>query len=967
MKKLISKLFIAIMLLTCIIGYSQKTYNYVSVPKDPYKARIYQLDNGLTVYLSVYKDAPKIQCDVAVKTGGKNDPADNTGLSHYLEHLMFKGTDKFGTADFSKEEPLLNEIERLFDVHKAEKDIAKRRIIYHQIDSISKLASKYAIPNEYDKLMAILGATGTNAFTSNDATVYVNEIPSNQLENYLEISAERFRKPIFRLFHTELETVYEEKNMYDDQDDSKLWEKFDRVMFKKHEYGRSIVGETEHLKSPSISSIQRYFNERYVPNNMAICLAGDFDPDVAIKLIDKYFGSFKTKDIKTYNPPIEDEIKSPEIVEVLGPDAEQMMLGFRFPGVNSKEADLLTMADMILTNGKAGLIDLNLIQDQKVLGASSFAYKRPDYSEHLFMGRPKQGQSLEEVKNLLLGQIDLIKKGEFPDWIMGAIINDLKLNQIQALENNNSRVSACYGSFINGTSWESTVNKIDQLSKITKQDIIDFVNKNYNNNYVVAYKRTGIDPVVNKIKKPHITPLEINREQKSDMFKKIETQKPLPLEPAFLDFAKDVVKFNAKGNIEVLYNKNVENKLFTLYYVFDMGANHNKKLEMAINYLSYLGTSKYTPTQIKQEFFKIGCNYGVYAGADKCYVYLSGLTENINKGAELFEHLLSEVQANKETLSRMVTDILKERKDAKLSKDNILQKMISYAKYGKLSPATNILSEKELNAVKPDELVSIIKTLNSYKHKVFYYGPLEEKEVQAVIEKYHNIPKVLNELPAETKFEEKDIVNNNVFVADYDMKQVELYMVSKSILFDKSILPKVNIFNEYFGSSMASVVFQELREAKGLAYSAWGGFIQPNKKDKAFYIYSFIGTQNDKLADAMKGMKGLLNNMPASQSNFDIAKTSIMNQIRSECITKANILFTYDYYNKLGVAYDLRKDVFNELPTMTLSDLKSFQEKYIKGRNYTTIVVGKKADLDIKTLKNYGDIKYLTLKEIFGY
>ncbi len=451
--------------------------------------------------------------------------------------------------------------------------------------------------------MAILGATGTNAFTSNDATVYVNEIPSNQLENYLEISAERFRKPIFRLFHTELETVYEEKNMYDDQDDSKLWERFDRAMFKKHEYGRSIVGETEHLKSPSITSIKRYFEERYVPNNMAICLAGDFDPDVAIKLIDKYFGSFVAKDINPYNPPIEDKIKNPETVEVLGPDAEQMMLGFRFPGVNSKEADLLTMTDMILTNGKAGLIDLNLIQDQKVLGASSFAYKRPDYSEHLFMGRPKQGQSLEEVKNLLLSQIDLLKKGEFSDWILGAIINDLKLNQIQALESNNSRVSTCYGSFINGTSWESIVNKIDRLSKITKQDIIDFVNKNYNNNYVVAYKRTGVDPVVNKIKKPHITPLEINREQKSDMFKKIETQKPLPLEPVFLDFAKDVDKFNTKGNIEVLYNKNVENKLFTLYYVFDMGANHNKKLEMAINYLSYLGTSKYTPTQIKQEFF----------------------------------------------------------------------------------------------------------------------------------------------------------------------------------------------------------------------------------------------------------------------------------------------------------------------------------------------------------------------------
>ncbi|MEI8203042.1 MAG: insulinase family protein [Bacteroidota bacterium] len=967
MKHLISKIVIVMLLLSATFSFAQKKYEYSTVPNDPYKVRIYKLDNGLMVYLSVYKDAPKIQCNVAVRTGGKNDPADNTGLSHYLEHLMFKGTDKFGTADFAKEEPLLNEIERLFEIHKIEKDTAKRRIIYHQIDSISTVAAKYAVPNEYDKLMSILGATGTNAFTSNDATVYINEIPSNQLENYLEITSERFRKPIFRLFHTELETVYEEKNMYDDQDDSKLWERFDRAMYKKHEYGRSIVGETEHLKSPSIISIKKYFNERYVPNNMAISMSGDFDPDVAIQLIDKYFGSFKTKELKPYVAKVEDDIKSPVTIEVLGPDAEQLMLGFRFPGDKSKEADLLSLTDQILTNGKAGLIDLNLIQAQKVLKASSFAYTRPDYCEHIFSGRPKQGQTLEEVKDLLLAQIELLKKGDFPDWMLPAIINDMKLNQIRALESNWNRAYACVQSFVDESTWADEVNKIDKLSKITKQDIVDFVNKYYNNNYVIAYKRTGVDPVVNKITKPHITPLEINRDKKSDLFSQIEKQKPLPLEPVFLDFAKDVVKFNTKSNIGVLYNKNVENKLFFLYYVFDMGQNHNKKLDMAVNYLKYLGTSKYSPIQIKQEFFKIGCDYGVYAGYDRVYVYLTGLSENIDKGADLFEHLLSDVQPNNEILGNMVSDIKKERTDDKLNKDKILRRMIAYAKYGKLSPLTNLLSDKELNAVKADELTSMIKDLNSYKHQVFYYGPLTQQEITTVIDKYHKTPKVLKDLPAETKFEEKEITKNQVYIADYDMKQVELYMVSKSVPFDKTLLPKVNIFNEYFGNSMASVVFQELREAKGLAYSAWGGYIQPDKKDKAFYIYSFIGTQNDKLAEAMKGMTGLLNNMPESPSNFDIAKTSIINQIRSERITKSDILFTYDYNLKLGIDYDLRKDVFNEVPKMTVADLKGFQEKYIKGKNYTTLVVGKKKDLDMKTLEKYGGVKFLTLEEIFGY
>lgn len=967
MKNRFSLFSILFLLQLSLFSFGQKNYTYTTVPNDPYKVRIYKLDNGLTVYLSVYKDDPKIQCDVAVRTGGKNDPSDNTGLSHYLEHLMFKGTDKFGTADFAKEEPLLNEIEHLFELHKAENDTAKRSFIYHQIDSISSLAAKYAIPSEYDKFMSIIGATGTNAFTSNDATVYINEIPKNQLENYLEITAERFRNPIFRLFHTELETVYEEKNMYDDQDDSKLFEKYEKAMFPNHQYGRSIVGETEHLKSPSIISIKKYFNERYIPNNMAISMSGDFNPDEAIQLIDKYFGSFKAKDLKPYTPPAEEPIKTPIKVDVIGPEAEQVMFGFRFPGNGSKEADLLNLTCQILTNGKAGLIDINLIQEQKVLEAYSYMYPRPDYCEHIFSGRPKEGQSLEDVKALLLSQIDLLKRGEFPDWILSAIINDMKLNELRNLESNWSRAYSCVSSFTDNAAWETSVNKIETLSKITKQDIIDFVNKYYNNNYVVAYKRTGVDPVSNKIKKPHITPLDINRENKSELFKKIENTKPTPIEPVFLDFTKDVVKFNVKGNLEVLYNKNTENKLFTLYYIFDMGTNHNKKMSLAVNYLKYLGTTKYTPTQIKQEFYKIGCDYGVYAAKDRCYVYLTGLSENIENGAHLFEHLLNNVQGNQEKLNKMVLDILKERSDSKLNKDNILGNMISYAKFGKLSPATNILSESELKNVKAEELVDIIKSLNTFKHTVFYYGPMNQADISSIIEKHHAIPATFKGIPKETPFKELETKTNQVYVADYDMKQVELYMVSKSVSFDKSLLAKVKIFNEYFGSSMASVVFQELREAKGLAYSAWGGYIQPSKKDKSFYIYSFIGTQNDKLAEAMKGMKGLLNNMPESPASFQNAKTAIINQIRAERITKTNILFTYDYNKRLGLDVDIRKEIFNQVSNMTLSDLKSFQEKYIKNKTYTTLVLGKKSDLDLKALGNYGEIKYLSLEDIFGY
>jgi predicted Zn-dependent peptidase len=275
--------------------------NFEYALNDPFKARIYTLKNGLKVYMSVYKNAPRIQTYIAVRAGSKNDPATATGLAHYLEHMVFKGTDKFGTKDFAKESVEITKIENLYETYRQTKDDAQRKKIYHQIDSISGVAAKYAIANEYDKMLAGIGGQGTNAFTSFDQTVYVNDIPSNQLENWLKIEAERYRKPVLRLFHTELEAVYEEKNRGLDSDNSKLWEAVFAGLFKNHTYGtQTTIGTIDHLKNPSMKEIMKYFNANYVPNNMAICLSGDFDPDETIKLIEKNFGSMPSKPVTPY-------------------------------------------------------------------------------------------------------------------------------------------------------------------------------------------------------------------------------------------------------------------------------------------------------------------------------------------------------------------------------------------------------------------------------------------------------------------------------------------------------------------------------------------------------------------------------------------------------------------------------------------------------------------------------------------
>lgn len=947
----------------------EKQYKYDTVPGDPIKARIYTLNNGLKVYMSVYKNAPRIQTYIAVRAGSKNDPHDATGLAHYLEHMLFKGTDKYGTKDYAKEEVELKKIDSLYDVYGQTKDAIQRKKIYRLIDSVSGIAAKHAIANEYDKMMSNIGAKGTNAFTWLEQTVYINDIPTSQLKKWLMIEGERFRKPVLRIFHTELEAVYEEKNRSLDEDYSKVEEAMYSELWKKHTYGtQTTIGTIEHLKNPSLKKIREYYNTYYVPNNMALCMAGDFDPDSAIRWVDQTLGLLQSKPVPAFISPVEDPITAPVIKQVVGPFPETMQIGFRLPGADSKEADYLDLMNEMLFNGKAGLIDINLVQKQKVLSAYCYPAINKDYSAHIFSADPKEGQSLEELKNLLLAEIEKIKKGDFPDWLLPAIINNYKLQETQNYENNNGRAGSFMQSFILGEEWEKSVNYTNRLSKITRQEIIDFANKYYGNNYVVVYKKTGIDSSSAKVEKPEITPVATNRNDQSDFLKNIINIPSGTVEPVFVDYTKDIQTFTVKKNVPAFYTANTENKTFTLYYILDMGSNHDKKLPIAIEYLPFLGTSKYSPEKLQQEFYKLASSFGVFNSNDQVYVYLSGLSENFESSLTLFEHLLKEAKPNPDALKNLVSDILKRREDAKLDKYSILwNAMHNYAKYGPKSPFTNILSEKELSSLKPEELTNILKSLISYEHRILYYGSMKPNEVSALLEKNHSSPAQLKPIPAETKFEELPTVQNKVFALDYDMTQAEVLLIAKSEAYYKNLTPYIRLFNEYFGGGMSSIVFQDLRESKALAYSVFSDYSEAERIDKSNYVQAYIGTQADKLPEAMDGLFALMKSMPESEVTFSAAKNSLSENIRTTRITKTGILFNYERAKKLGLDHDIRKDIFTKLPDMNLADIKRFHSEHVSNKKYSIMVIGKRGTIDQKVLEKYGPVKWLTLEEVFGY
>ena len=943
-------------------------YKYETVTNDPMGVRIYTLDNGLKVYLSVNRDAPRIQTFIPVKAGSTYDPAETTGLAHYLEHMMFKGTDDFGTVSWSQEEALINEISDLYEDHKLASTKEEKAKIYAKIDSVSALASKFAVANEYDKLVSSIGAKGTNAYTTYERTVYMNDIPSNELEKWLNIEKERFSKLVLRLFHTELETVYEEFNMSQDNDFRKLNYALMSGLFKKHPYGtQTTLGKAEHLKNPSMVNIHNYFNTYYVPNNMAITMSGDLDFEETIQLIDKTFGQLKVKEVPEFVAPVEEPITKAIVKEVYGPDAERLSMAFRFKGIGSEDQKFVTLIDGILNNSKAGLMDLNLNQKQKVLRVGCYPSFNIDYGMHAFYGVPRQGQDMEEVTKLILREIEKIKKGEFEDWMLEAVINDYRLSKIRSQESN-SRAHEFAVTFANNVDWADNLKMLDELETVTKEQLIEFANKHYKDNYVVVYKRKGEDNKVVKVDKPAITPVKIDRKKQSDFYKDITEKETPALKPLWVDFETEIQSEEIKPGVTYDYLKNKSNELFKLIYIYEMGKNHDKMLPIAVNYLPFIGTDKYSAADLQKELFKYGLSFGVQAGDDRCYVYISGLKKSFNKGLELMEHVLANAKADKESYSKYVDGIIKKRSDSKLNKNEILWgALYSYAKYGKMSPYTDIMQENELRGINPERLTEKLAQLKDYKHRVFYYGSDEKEQIAEAVTQNHNVSEQLKDIPAPTQYPELDYTKNEIFFVDYDMVQANIIMLAKDEKLDMKLMPEIKLFNEYYGGSMASIIFQEIRESRALAYSAFSSYRTPAKLEDSGYSFSFVATSADKVKDATDALVELLNEMPYEEKQFNEAKSNMLKKIESERITKERVYWTYLSNLRKGVNHDYRKDVYESVQNQNIDDLNKFFKKHIANKKHCYLVVGNKKDVNMNVLKKLGNVHELSLEEVFNY
>ncbi len=963
--------YVALLLapIVAMAGNPPERHEFKTVKNDPYNVLQYELENGLKVYLSVNKDEPRISTNIAVRTGSKNDPSDVTGLAHYLEHMVFKGTSNLASLDWEKEKVLLEQISAKYEEYRKTTDAVKRKAIYADIDRLSGEASKYVATNEYDQMISELGAKGTNAYTSLERTVYINDIPSNEMEKWMAIESERFGELVLRLFHTELEAVYEEFNRNMDSDRSQMYMERMRALYPNHKYGtQTTIGTSDDLKNPSMVKIHEYFKTYYVPNNMAIVMVGDLDPEATVTLIEKYFGKMKKgPEAPQFKDPGQPAITAPIEREITGSEAEFTTLSYRLNGVNSGDEMMADLASSILSNGKAGLIDKNLNQQQKVIRAYAYSSGLTDYTELTLGASPRADQTLEDAQKLLLDQILKLKQGDFDESLIQSIVRNNKRSQMIQNENNNWKAYTMLDAFIYDVPWTYYSEYYNRLGKINKKELVNWANQNLGNNYVAMFKRKGERTPPN-IEKPEITPVSINRETKSDFRQNWEKRPSSRMKPNFISFSEDVDFVMVEDNLKMYYVKNKTNQLFELEYIFDMGSRNDKVLALAVQYLPYLGTPNHTVEEIKRKFYDLALDYSVFAGSNRLYVSLTGLDESMDKGIALFEELLADVKADPEAYSKMVDGMIKKRTDAKLSKSRILYgAMRNYAMYGDDSPFVDILSEEDWRNIKPEDLTSKLKDLKNYKHKVFYYGPRSSTDAAALVKKNHTVKATLKDYPPRKEYDRKDSDENVVYFVDYDQVQAEILMLSKTDKYDPSKEALTNVFNQYFGAGLSSIVFQEIRESKALAYSAYSVFTTPGRKDGNHYVQAYVGTQNDKMKEAVAAMRALMNEMPQVENSFEQAKIGALKKMETSPTTKSDIFWTYQDALDKGLTENPNPKVYEEIKNMNLDKLQAFFDQNIKDRKYAYLVIGKKDLVDMDALSELGEVEELDIDSIFGY
>jgi len=938
-------------------------YKYETVTNDPAGLRLYKLRNGLTVYLAQERSEPRINYATALRAGSANDPKDNTGLAHYLEHLLFNGTDSIGTLDWEKESSILNEVEEMYELLKQEKDPVLRVKIDKRIDSLSYKASEYGIKGEYRKLMADIGGVSVNGTTNFEYIVYGCIIPSPSLEKLLALEGSRFSNPAFRAFRTEMEIVYEEFNAMQDNEFIQKYFPANRELFKKHPYGQQIViGTSEHLKNPSVRAIKEYYQKYYVPDNMAIILTGDIDFEKTIQLVDNEFGSYRPGNIQRPVFPKEDSIVVPTTVEITTPAPAAAFIGFRLNGVGTEDEKYITLVNQMLSNNVAGMLNLELTSSQKVKGASSFLFVNNDYSMHYINGNPKDGQMLSEVKDHLMSVLEKIKEGDFDDWLIQACAIELKRRFIKDIAEGRNLDAIFATAFTQFQSWSKRLAFYDEMQNVSKQQLVEFVKSAYKHNYVVVNKKQGPSTEMVKVSKPQVTPIMLNGNKSSVWAASFQKTKPAEIKPEFVDYSKAINHIHLPEGISIEHVPNLKSHLFQADIIFGAGKATDKKILLAVNYLNFVATSQYTLAGWRKEFYKLGLSFSFNVHEGHTVFHIEGMKDNLYQGIQLLSQIVNTLTPDPDTYDNYILSILNNRRTQLTSITSIRQAVVNFALFGEQSTFRDAYTQEELKNIDPRELTDLVRNLfSNYRFRAFYYGDELDKFTSALLKFFPTIA-IRQNFPRANHFfiqPSKPVI----YFVNYEGAQAQVDFLIRGQIFKIETMPLSNMFNRF----VEKVYMNEIREVRSLAYSGFATHFISEDSANYDYMQLHARTQANKLNELLKTGKDILNDISAYENVFIDAKIDQLKRYQRERVKGVNIFWSLETFKKLGIQYDFRNNMYQAIQMMEFTDMLSFFKENISERDMTITIVADKKEIDMIELSKYGQVQELNTNYLFNY
>jgi predicted Zn-dependent peptidase len=943
-----------------------------AVAQSPLEVRAIKLDNGLTVWLNEDHTQASVFGAVVVKAGAKDSPA--TGIAHYFEHIMFKGTDKIGTTDYDAEKVYLDSIAGKYDLLAKTTDEAQRKEIQQEINRLSIEAAKFAIPNEFDNLTSKMGGSGLNAGTSYDFTVYYNAFIPQYIDQWLELNSERLLNPVFRLFQSELETVYEEKNMYNDQAFNVAVEKMLERMFKPHPYQYPVIGLTEYLKNPSLSEMEKFYQEYYRAGNMGLLLCGDFNSEDVIPVIKEKFGRIQAGDAPkrpVYDLP---KVKGKEADNILLPYPIVKISASVWQGVPNGSKDdlaLKTMLRLLSNSSETGYLDL-LGTDGKLLGAGIENLNLNDAGVILTMIIPKLlFQSYKKADKLVMNEINRVKKGDFTDDELECIKLEMKREFETDLETLNKKGQMMLQVFTEGKEWSDYLKELENIEKLTKTDIVNIANKYLTDDYLYFTKKKG-SYNLEKVDKPGFDPIvPPNKNETSEYAKKLiaEAENKSVIRPRTINFDKDVVTVAVTPLVTLYTKENETNDIFTLQLNYRKGKRANNMVDAMSMYLNDLPTDSLSCKELRSALQKLGGKVDFWSSDDAFTVNITGFENNIEPTLQLVSHFMHKLKPDKKSLKRIVDAEKMSDKMSKKEPQAIADALRKYVINGQQSEYLTNPSAKEIKKKGKDGLLNVYRDVISTECDMHYAGKQPADKMKNLIGKYFNPEKVTQKADKYIDLPLQKYEKPTVFVLDNPKaKQSVIYGYTYTPTeLDNDLMNASRLFNMYFGAGMTSIMFQEIREFRSFAYGAYSQYVRPGvvNKNTGSYLLCNLSTQSDKTNDALFVLDSLLKDMPVRLEKLKNDKQQLRNDIGNSYPSFRNVSSRIANMKRSGYNEDTNDILLDGLNKMDMDTVIDFYNKNIKSKTTCYIVAGNMKQVDMEKLKQFGEVKVVKTKEIF--